>query len=427
MPGRAIVVHYHELWLKGRNRSFFLNRLLDNIRGNLDGIPVERLACPGDRILIHLANEADVGEALARLERVFGVAYFAIARPVDRQVEAIAQAAWEEMKDEPFSTFAVRAKRSDKSFPARSSEIERAVGAFLLSRLREAGRDARVNLSAPDLICRVEISPGPALVYARKISGPGGLPAKTGGKMVCLLSGGFDSAIAAYKLMKRGAHLQFVHFFGAGALPGESSIHVARALVRQLTPYQLTARLQLVPFEPIQREIVRFAPENYRVLLYRRMMLRIAAAFAERSRALALITGDSLGQVASQTLENMVAVDAAVSLPVFRPLVGDDKQEILALARKIGTYDISAEPFHDCCPVFLPRSPALRASAAQLAQAEANLDIPALVRRAMESAGQERYRFTNGHVEQVARSSAAASGAPGEPAGLAGDERTCKI
>ena len=409
MPTRAIVVHYHELWLKGRNRYFFLNRLADALRRSLEGIPVDRIDRPGDRILVWLGEGADQAEALRRIGYVLGVAYFAPAQTVERDLSAIREAAWEEVKGEPFSTFAVRAKRSDKSFAHRSSEIEREVGAYLLARLREAGRDARVNLGAPDLICRIEITPGPALVYARKIPGPGGLPAKTAGKMVCLLSGGFDSSVAAYKMMKRGAHLVFTHFYGTGAQPGESSIHVARELVRQLTPYQLTARLYLVPFEAIQREIVRYAPEDYRVLLYRRMMLRIAAAIAERNGALALVTGDSLGQVASQTLENMIAVDRAVGFNVFRPLVGDDKQEILALARRIGTYDISAEPFHDCCPVFLPRSPALRATAADLDQAEAGLDIAALVAKGLETCTLERYRLIDGRVERVARPSQSAA------------------
>jgi thiamine biosynthesis protein ThiI len=403
MPNSAIVIHYHELWLKGRNRSFFLNRLVDAVRRSLEGLPVSRIGRPGDRVLVWFEEGADIEQALLRLAKVFGVAYFAPARAVERDMQAIREAAWQEIQSEPFTTFAVRAKRSDKSFPLRSSEIERDVGAFLLARLRDTGREVRVNLGAPDITCRIEISPGPVLVYARKVRGPGGLPAKTAGKMVCLLSGGFDSSVAAYKMMKRGAHLSFVHFYGTGAQPGESSIHVAHELTSRLTPYQLTAHLNLVPFEPIQREIVRYAPEEFRVLLYRRMMLRIAAAFAERTRALALVTGDSLGQVASQTLENMLAVDAAVPLHVFRPLVGDDKQEILAVAQRIGTYDVSAEPFHDCCPVFLPRSPALRATAAELQRAEARLDIAALVRQGVETAAHEKYRLVNGQVERVAR------------------------
>ena len=251
------------------------------------------------------------------------------------------------------------------------------------------------------MVCRIEIPPGPALVYARKIPGAGGLPPNTAGRMMCLLSGGFDSSVAAYKMMKRGAHLTFIHFWGGGAKAGESSVHVARELVRKLVPYQFTAKLYLVPFEPIQREIVRAAPESYRVLLYRRLMLRIAEQFAHKDHAQAIVAGDSLGQVASQTLQNMVAVGDAARMPIFRPLVGDDKLEILALARRIGTYDISAEPFHDCCPVFMPRAPALHASAEELARAEATLDIAALVLRGVERATIERFHYVAGRVEQV--------------------------
>jgi thiamine biosynthesis protein ThiI len=397
----VIVVHYHELWLKGRNRSFFLAKLALALRCALEGIPVERIRRPGDRLVIELGPGAVLAEAISRVERVLGVAYLAVARPAARDIAAICRTAWAEVEPLAFSRFAVRAKRSDKSFPMRTTEIESAVGRYLLDRLAEAGRSVRVHLDAPELTCHIEITPGPALVYARRLPGPGGLPANTAGRMVCLLSGGFDSAVAAYKMMKRGAHLTFVHFFGGGARPGESSIHVAREMVGKLVPYQLSARLYLVPFEPIQREIVSRAPETARVLLYRRMMLRIAEKIARRNHAIAIVAGDSLGQVASQTLQNMVAVGAAARMAVFRPLAGDDKQEILALARKIGTYEISAEPFHDCCPVFLPRTPALHATIAELDAAEATLDVERLVRMGLESARLERFQLSNGRVAQV--------------------------
>jgi thiamine biosynthesis protein ThiI len=199
--------------------------------------------------------------------------------------------------------------------------------------------------------------------------------------------------------MKRGAHLSFVHFYGTGARPGESSLYVARKLVKTLTPYQLGAKLYRVPFEGIQREIVRFAPERVRVLLYRRMMLRIAEVVARRERALALVTGDSLAQVASQTLRNLASVDAAGRMPVFRPLIGTDKADIMAAAKKIGTYDISSEPFHDCCPVFLPRSPELSASAADLATAESGLDLPGLVTQGLRGTTIERFTYAQGRIE----------------------------
>jgi thiamine biosynthesis protein ThiI len=395
----VIVVHYHELWLKGGNRRFFLGKLFTALRKSLEGIPVERIEQPGDRFLVRLGADAPVEEAIRRIERVLGVAYYAVARPVERNLEALCEAAWEEVKPLRFATFAVRAKRSDKKFPHNAMEIESTLGRYLLEKLRADGRDIRVQLREPELTCRVEITPGPALVYARKIPGAGGLPANTAGRITCLLSGGYDSAVAAYHMMKRGAHLGLVHFYGAGARPGESSLHVASALARQLTPYQFQTKLYRVPFEAIQREIVRAAPEGARILLYRRMMLRIAEAFAKRDRALALLTGDSLGQVASQTLRNLVAVDAAAKMPVFRPLIGADKIDILATAKKIGTYDISSEPFHDCCPVFMPRSPELSASPQELADAEANLDIPELVMQGIRGTSLERLRYAGGRVE----------------------------
>jgi thiamine biosynthesis protein ThiI len=399
MSNPVIVVHYHELWLKGRNRRFFLGKLFTALRQGLQGIPVEGIEQPGDRFLVRLGAGASLQEATGRVERVLGIANYAVARRVERTIEAICQAAWEEVEPMRFGTFAVRAQRSDKSFPHPTMEIESTVGRYLLEHLRAKDREVRVHLNDPELTCRIEITPGPALVYARKITGAGGLPANTAGRMACLLSGGYDSAVAAYHMMKRGGHLSFVHFYGTGAQPGESSLHVAARLVGQLVPYQFRAKLYRVPFEAIQRQIVRYAPEKYRVLLYRRMMLRIGELLARRDHALALVTGDSLGQVASQTLRNLVAVETAAQMPVFRPLVGADKMEILATARKIGTYDISSEPFHDCCPVFLPRAPALCAGPQELDEAESKLEISALIAQGIRGTSIERFVYSGGQVE----------------------------
>jgi len=429
VPKQHIVVHFHELWLKGGNRHFFVGRLITAVRQSLEGLGLAKLHCPGDRVVIELEEGARVEPVIARLERVFGVAYFAVAREIPRKdlrvnaagadaesasendearkieqaraISEISAAAWEEMEPLTFGTFAVRAKRSDKTFPLRSMDLEIAVGGNIHDKLLAAGRNPRVNLNSPDVTCHIEIMKRSALVYARKIPGVGGMPANTAGRMMCLLSGGFDSAVAAYKMMRRGAHVSFVHFWGGGADPGESSMHVARELVRQLVPYQFTAKLFLVPFEPLQRDIVAKAPANFRILLYRRLMLRIAEQFAYRDHAIGLVTGDSLGQVASQTLQNMNAVGAAAKLALYRPLAGDDKQDIIALARVIGTHDISAEPFHDCCPMFLPKSPALFASPEDLDQAESQLDMKEMVRRGVETAVLEKFHFTANRVEQV--------------------------
>jgi thiamine biosynthesis protein ThiI len=408
MAPAHIVVHYHELWLKQGNRKFFLQKLREAMRRALEGIALKRITQPGDRYVIELADAAQTKYALGRLARVSGIANLGVVRVIDWRadissdpVKKICSAAWEEIRSEQFSTFAVRAKRNDKRFPLNAMELEREIGGFLFDELHAAGRDVRVDLKHPQLTCRIEVTRGPVLLYARRIPGAGGLPPNTAGKFVCLLSGGFDSAVAAYKMIKRGAHLSFVHFWGGGGDAGESSTHVARELAKQLVPWQFTGKLYLVPFEPLQREIARGAPEMYRILLYRRLMLRIAERVALRERAKGLITGDSLGQVASQTAQNLQAVGSIARLPLYRPLIGDDKLEIQEIARRIGTHDISAEPFHDCCPVLQPKSPALFASPEELDVAEAQLEIANLIDRGLRNMSVERFRYTQGKVEQA--------------------------
>jgi thiamine biosynthesis protein ThiI len=407
MTSAHIVVHYHELWLKRGNRPFFLHQLRAALRRALEGIAILRISQPADRLIIEMADAAQVEDALWRLARVSGISHMGVARVLRRTdlaahpLESLCEAAWQEIRNEPYETFAVRARRSDKAFPLNAMAIERQVGGHLFDRLRAEGRQVRVDLDSPQLTCRIEITRGPLLVYARRIMGPGGLPPNTAGKLVCLLSGGFDSAVAAYKMMKRGAHLSFVHFWGGGALAGESSVHVARQLVERLVPWQFSAKLYLVPFEPLQREIAARSPEAFRTLLYRRLMLRIAERVALRSGAKGVITGDSLGQVASQTLQNLQSVGSIARLPLYRPLVGDDKLEIQEIARRIGTYDISAEPFHDCCPVFQSKSPALFATTEALDAAEADVNISSLVDQGIRSMSVERYRYTQGKAERL--------------------------
>jgi tRNA uracil 4-sulfurtransferase len=408
MAPAHILVHYHELWLKQGNRKFFLHKLREAIRRALEGLAFKRITQPSSRFVIELEDAAQTKEALERLARVSGIASLGVARVIDWRAESssdvvkmICRATWEEIRGEPFSTFAVRAKRSDKRFPLNVMELEREVGGFLFDELHAAARRVRVDLKHPELTCRIEVTRGPVLLYARRIPGAGGLPPNTAGKLVCLLSGGFDSAVAAHKMMKRGAHLSFVHFWAGGGGAGESSVHVARQLLHRLVPWQFTAKLYLVPFEPLQREIVRSAPEMYRILLYRRFMLRIAERVALRERAKGLVTGDSLGQVASQTAQNLQAVGSIARLPLYRPLIGDDKLEIQEIARRIGTHDISAEPFHDCCPVFQPKSPALFATPKELDAAEKHLGVAELVERGLRTMTVERFRYTHGKVEQV--------------------------
>jgi tRNA uracil 4-sulfurtransferase len=405
---KTIVVHYHELWLKRGNRDFFLHKLREALRRALEGLAITRISRPADRLLIELADRTQIDEAMLRLSRVSGISHLGIARVIDRRsftntepLATIRTSAWQEVRSGQFSTFAVRARRSDESFPVPALTIEREVGGYIFDQLEAEGRQVRVDLRRPELTCRIEVTRGAVLIYARRIPGAGGLPANTAGKLLCLLSGGFDSAVAAFKMMKRGAHVSFVHFWGGGGRSGESSVHVARELVGRLVPWQFTAKLYLVPFEPLQREIAAFAPDALRILLYRRVMLRIAERIALRERSKGLITGDSLGQVASQTLQNMLAVGSVARLPVYRPLAGDDKLEIQEIARRIGTHDISAEAFHDCCPAYQTKSPALFAAPEMLDAVEERLDVVSLVNRGLDTATLERYCYSNGKVERT--------------------------
>jgi len=387
-----LVLHYHEMWLKGGNRSFFLHKLTESVRAHLGDLGALRIEHEDGRVLVSVA--ADATAAVDRVRRIFGVAYYSVVVETTRDLEAVAAAAVEQMGRQRFRTFAVRARRADKTLPFKSQDVERRVGAAILSSLG----DVAVDLDHPEVTCYVEFTRNRALVYSEKIPGPGGMPANTAGKLACLLSGGYDSAVAAYQMMKRGAHLLFVHFHGVAAQPGESSGPVAREIVEILTPYQGHSKLFLVPFYELQREIVLHAPEEYRILLYRRLMLRIAQAIAYKNHALGLVTGDSLAQVASQTLQNMAAVGAAATLPLYRPLVGFDKQEIIDIARRVGTFDPSSERFTDCCPAFMPHRPSLYATSGELDRAEAGLDVASMIRRGVAAAEREVYHFRDGRV-----------------------------
>jgi tRNA uracil 4-sulfurtransferase len=395
---QALILHYHEIWLKGGNKNYFLSRLRNAIKQSLADLPVASLEIISDRIILTPHDDAALSRMLERLRRVFGLAYIASARVVPSCLEALGPAACEMMAEKAPRNFAVRVKIADAAFGKSSMEMERELGRMVLEHLRARDAGVKVKLNEPEVTCQVEIVAGRALIYCDRIEGPGGLPAVTSGRLVTLLSGGFDSAVAAYKMMRRGCHISFAHFFGSTSPSGNSSRGVAEDLVRTLTPYQFTSRLYLIPFDAVQRQIVAGAHESYRVLLYRRMMARIAREIAEMERALGLVTGDSVAQVASQTLHNLNAIDCGLDLPVYRPLAGDDKAEIVRLARKIGTFKISCEPFEDCCPRFMPRAPAIFARPQELDRAESGLDIEALIRMGLEGTTTLDYRFERGEV-----------------------------
>jgi thiamine biosynthesis protein ThiI len=373
----CVLVHYSEIGLKGRNRPLFERQLAANIRRVFgDEAPVEVRRLFG-RYLVEVPAGTPPRLVEERLKRVFGIAYFAHALAVPAVLEAIEAAAAQVVADRAFATFAVRAKRADKSFPVDSQGINVAVGAHL-RRVTER----RVDLTAPDLTVHIEVVDRRALVYADRVAGPRGLPVGVGGRVVCLLSGGIDSPVAAARMMRRGCRVSFVHCHSFPYTNPASQAKVAE-LAAILGRFQGPAPLHLVPLVEIQRHIVAGAPSTFRVLLYRRAMLRLAAAIARQEKSLALVTGESLGQVASQTLANLTAVDRASPIPVLRPLLGWDKEEIIAEAQRIATFELSIEPHDDCCSFLEPKDPTTRSTDHRLAALERNLALDDLLAAAL--------------------------------------------
>ena len=381
VPRDVVVAHYHEIGLKGRNRSFFEKRLVDNIRRSLRDAGVSRVRSIPGRILVELGPDADQETIAEALGRTFGLSSFAPAVSAPATIEDVTRTALALAGEAPFESFRVRARKGYSSFLESSQRVNEIVG----QAIKDAS-GARVDLSHGEWTCHIELVQNRAFLYATKLPGPGGLPSGTSGRVVSLLSGGIDSPVATWELAKRGASITAAHFHGQPYADPSSARQAAR-LAAQLAAWSREIDLWLVPIGDLQAEIVTSAPARLRTVLYRRFMMRIAEALALNVGAEALVTGESLGQVASQTLPNMRVIDAVVeSLPVLRPLVGRDKIEIEAIARRIGTYDISIDPHQDCCVLFAPREAATRARPPELEAAEATLDVEALVAKALANA-----------------------------------------
>ncbi|HTM04220.1 MAG TPA: tRNA uracil 4-sulfurtransferase ThiI [Vicinamibacterales bacterium] len=383
----SVVVHYQEIALKGKNRPWFLGRLVRNLRHALSDLDVTAVRALMGRIEIVLGEKAALDEVSERLRRTFGIANFSYARRAPLDVDAIAAAILTDLGDRTCDSFRVSVRRADKRFPLTSPQAEREIGGRI-----KAARGWRVDLSNPGFTIHVELLTNEAFYFFGKERGPGGLPMGTAGPVTCLLSGGIDSPVAAHRLMKRGCRVTFVHFHSYPIL-SRASQEKARELVQLLTRWQHHSRLYLVAFGEIQQQVVLGVPGPMRVVVYRRLMLRIAERIARSRRAHALITGDVVGQVASQTLENLAVVGDVATLPIFRPLIGMDKDEIMAEAMKLGTYPISIIPDQDCCTLFTPRNPLTRARLADIEAAERALPIEELVERAVRDAVAEDFEF----------------------------------
>ncbi|MDD5396968.1 MAG: tRNA 4-thiouridine(8) synthase ThiI, partial [Candidatus Moranbacteria bacterium] len=356
-----VLCHYGEIALKGGNRNFFEAQLIANIKSQLEAF------CPGafeyvkkmsGGILVKLNKKGAENQALIKdaLLHTFGIANFSFAVSVTQDIETLKETCWEMINEsadkKTFDTFRVTTQRSNKNFPLTSEEINREVGGHIFEEFRKSTQGGSalggksVSLKNPEVECKIFIINEFALVSMEKIAGLGGMPVGSGNKAMALLSGGFDSPVAAWQILKRGVQLRYAHFHSA-PYTSKASIEKVMTLSQELKKFGGSTKIYLIPFADVQKEIMMKTPERFRVILYRRLMMRIAETLAKKEKCLALITGDSIGQVASQTLENILAVSQAATLPIFRPLIGLDKEEIMQKAKFIGTYDISIQPHDD--------------------------------------------------------------------------------
>lgn len=381
MTERLCLVHYHEIGLKGKNRSTFENQLVTNLHRALAGFDVSNIARISGYIVVETADRLASEELAAAIRRVPGVARVSLAYKCgldEGEYCAAAVRALGEAGD--FASFKVHARRSSTTYERHSLEMNRLVGSVLC----EAFPDKKVDVHAPDVTVVVHVVQGSTFVYAASAPGVGGLPVGTAGKVVTLLSSGFDSPVATWMVGRRGAICVPVHFSGR-PMTADTSEWLCQDVVDALAPSGVVGRLYVVPFGERQREISLAVPQSLRIIMYRRVMLQVSERIARLEGAKALVTGESLGQVASQTLENIAAVNEAVTMPVLRPLIGSDKQEIIARAHQIGTYDISCQTAPDCCTLFMPRRPETHARIEQVLEAWESFDHEAMVQELVDA------------------------------------------
>ncbi len=379
---QVILIKNGELALKGLNRQTFEDVLIKNIKHKIRPLGEYSVRKAQSTIYIEPKSEDfPFEEALEGMKKVFGIAAFTRALAVNKDMDEILSAAPDYLRDrlENAKTFKVEAKRSDKRFPFTSPEISRELGGKLLS----AYPHLKVDVHNPDEIIMVEIRDYAAYIHGKQIKGAGGMPTGTAGKAAILISGGIDSPVAAYMMAKRGITLDAIHFASPPYTSPRAELKV-KQLLQKVSGYSGTIRLSIVNFTEIQEQIGEKCPEELFTLVMRRFMMKISEELARRRDCLALITGESVGQVASQTMMALGVTDAAVNMPVFRPVIGMDKDEIIEISRKIDTFDISIEPYEDCCTVFTPKHPRTRPTLELLEKAEEALDCEELIKRAVE-------------------------------------------
>ncbi|QIK70411.1 tRNA 4-thiouridine(8) synthase ThiI [Erysipelothrix sp. HDW6C] len=387
-----IVCRYGELSTKGKNRRNFTAQLVRNVRAQLVAFPALTYRETYDRLYITLNGEDGLAVS-EELKHVFGLSSFSLAVKAERDLEKMAELAVELIKEETGATFKVLARRHDKSYEHISDAINRHVATRILQ-----NTELTVNVRQPDIGVIIEVRTDAAYIMMKKVQGAGGYPVGIQGKVMLMLSGGIDSPVAGYLMLKRGVSLEAIHFASPPYTSAEAQKKVID-LARKLTNYQSSIKVHVVPFTDIQLEINKKVPESYAITMMRRFMLRIGDALANKRRCLAIANGESLGQVASQTLHSMKEITTIPTLPILRPVLTYDKVEIIDLARKIDTYETSILPFEDCCTIFTPAKPTTKPHGDKIERYESAFDIEAMVTKAIE--GIEIIEVTKQQAEET--------------------------
>ncbi|APE73422.2 tRNA 4-thiouridine(8) synthase ThiI [Enterococcus faecalis] len=374
------MVRYGELSTKGKNRKTFIMQLAQNVKRALADFPALKIHADRDRMHI-LLNGEDSEEVIPKLSKVFGIQNFSPSIRIEKEMPAIRAMVQEVVREvyTPGKTFKITAKRSDHSFELDSNGLNQELGGAVI----EAIPEIQVQMKKPDINLRIEIRKDAAYLSYETIRGAGGLPVGTSGRGMLMLSGGIDSPVAGYLAMKRGVEVEAVHF-ASPPYTSEQALQKAKDLAGKLVPYVGTIQFIEVPFTEIQEEIKRVVPQGYLMTITRRLMLRLTDAIREMRKGLVIINGESLGQVASQTLQSMVAINEVTSTPIIRPVVSMDKTEIIEIAEKIDTFELAIQPFEDCCTIFAPPQPKTRPRLDKAQDYEARLDLEGLMARALE-------------------------------------------
>ena len=382
MIWKEILIRYGELSTKGRNKNDFINRLRDNVRYSFHDLMPLKIRAERDRMFIEIENEEKMNVLMERLPEVFGIQSFSPVASCGKDIDEIKALAIQimELYKEQDITFKVEVRRTDKNFPLDSHAIQREIGGTVLRNYQNLS----VNVKKPDVELRIEVRLDAVYMMAQVIPGAGGMPVGSNGKSLLMLSGGIDSPVAGYLMMKRGVRLEAIHFYSP-PYTSQNSLQKVKDLANELTKFGAKIRLHIIPFTELQVLIKDSVPENMTMTTTRRMMLRIADKVREEIGALGIVTGESLGQVASQTLESLTAINDVTSTPILRPLIASDKLDIIEIAERIGTYETSIQPYEDCCTIFTPASPKTKPKLEKVMHYESFTEFDEYIDRAVKN------------------------------------------